>query len=72
VSKDVTGREYNAASDGLNTPIVEGGNTLIFTNNKESTANTGVKIDVIPYIVIFVIAVAGIIYLVTRKKENRF
>jgi hypothetical protein len=73
VSKNVEdGREYNAASDGLNTPIVEGGNTLIFTNNKESTANTGVKIDVIPYIVIFVIAVAGIIYLVTRKKENRF
>lgn len=73
IIRTVKGNVYNAAKKGQDTPIVEGGNTVLFTNNKGAKANTGIKMDVTPYIVVFVIAAVGIIFLATRKKrENRF
>jgi hypothetical protein len=73
IIRTVKGNVYNAAKKGQDTPIVDGGNTVLFTNNKGAKANTGIKMDVTPYIVVFVIAAVGIIFLATRKKrENRF
>jgi pilin isopeptide linkage protein len=72
-TKTVRGNVYNATKKGQNTPIVEGGNTVVFTNNKEAFIDSGINLDVIPYVVVFVIAAVGVALFATRKKRvNRF
>jgi pilin isopeptide linkage protein len=66
---------YDASNgNGHGTPIVVGENVIVFENIKDYNADTGVRLDVIPYIVVFIIAIAGVVvFLATRKKrENRF
>lgn len=69
---------YDASSGtGYDTPIVKGGNLIVFENVRDYKADTGVRLDIAPYIIVFVIAIAGIagvvILFATRKKrENRF
>jgi hypothetical protein len=71
-SKTVKGNTYNAKSDGQNTPIIDGGNTVEFINNKDAKAGMGVNIDITPFIIVFAIAALGVVFFVTRKKESRF
>jgi hypothetical protein len=61
---------YDARANGSNTPIVEGENLIVFENIKEYNADTGVKIDIIPYIVLFIIAIAGVSVLIFRRKRK--
>jgi pilin isopeptide linkage protein len=61
-------KEYDAQY--YNTPIVNGDNLVVFENIKEYNADTGVRIDVIPYIVIFIIAAAGVSVLIFRKRRK--
>jgi pilin isopeptide linkage protein len=60
---------YDATEKGQNTPIVNGGNTIAFTNHKDIT-NTGVAMNVAPYIAVLLVAIAGAIVLFVSKKRN--
>jgi hypothetical protein len=67
---NVDGNTYDSST--YNTPIAAGGNTVLFTNTKDATADTGINLDITPYLAVFILAAAGVIFLCTRKRENRF
>jgi pilin isopeptide linkage protein len=70
VTKEVKkGNVYDASATGQNTPIVDGGNIIAFTNHKDIT-NTGVAMNVAPYIAVLLVAIAGAIVLFVSKKRN--
>lgn len=46
-----------------------GGHAVVFTNNKEATIDTGVLLDTLPYVLILVVAGAGIAAMVIRKRR---
>jgi pilin isopeptide linkage protein len=70
VTKTVSGKTYDATTKGQSTPIVNGGNTIAFTNNKE-LIKTGLTMDVAPYLAVLVIA-AGcvVIFFASRKRRT--
>lgn len=59
-------KEYNAYTN--ETPIIEGENLVTFENIKDYNADTGVRIDYKPYIILFLIAAVGVSVLIFRKK----
>jgi hypothetical protein len=72
VTKNVTGNTYDASENGQNTPIVNGGNTIAFTNHKE-VIRTGISLDVIPYAVgLVLLVILGIAaFWHTAKRSDR-
>jgi hypothetical protein len=61
---------YNASKEGQNTPIIHGENLIVFENIKDYKADTGIRIDVVPYIVVFAIAIAGVSVLIIRRRRK--
>jgi pilin isopeptide linkage protein len=69
VEADVEGSTYSAEAKG--TPIVDGGNTVAFTNANTITP-TGIALDVAPYLAVLLLAVGGALaVVVTRKRPQR-
>jgi hypothetical protein len=77
--------DYVATGDGANSAsfsqggdggtqakgtIASGSNTMTFTNKKELTPATGISVDFIPYVLVMVLAVAGCVLFVCKKKSN--
>jgi hypothetical protein len=50
--------------------ISAGTNTLTFTNKKDMVIETGVNVDFIPYVVVMLLAVAGCVLFVCKKRSN--
>jgi hypothetical protein len=50
--------------------IAAGTNTMTFTNTKELTVDTGVNVDVLPYVLAMLLTVAGVILFVFKKRRN--
>jgi hypothetical protein len=50
--------------------IASGTNTMTFTNKKELTPDTGINLDFIPYVLVMVLAVAGCVLFVCKKRSN--
>jgi pilin isopeptide linkage protein len=48
----------------------EGVNYVGFLNTKNSTPGTGIVLDIMPYVVIVLVAAAGILLFISRKKRN--
>ena len=46
------------------------GNTEAFTNTASKTVDTGIILDIAPYIIIFVIAIVGAILFFGRKRKK--
>jgi hypothetical protein len=62
-------KTYDASAN--DTPIVDGGeNLVIFENIKDYKTDTGVRIDVVPYIVVFIIAIAGVSVLIFHRRRK--
>jgi hypothetical protein len=69
VIKKENGKVYNANEKG--TPIVDGGNTLVFTNKKDITP-TGLVVAYGPQILVLLIAIGGaLVIFKTRRKVER-
>ena len=51
-------------------PVIKAGNTVKVTNNREDVIPTGVIINNLPYIVLVLVAVAGVVYLSMKKKAD--
>jgi hypothetical protein len=75
---EATGTGANTASfeqggnEGTQTKgtIAAGTNTMTFTNTKELTVDTGVNVDVLPYVLAMLLTVAGVILFVFKKRRN--
>jgi hypothetical protein len=66
-SKDVQKLEYeNNTYEGK---TVSDGNPVTFINNKEVPSITGVMLDVAPYVLIFLLVIAGTIVFFVRKRR---
>ena len=63
----VEGNRTDVAGKG---PITAAGNTVAIENNREDVIPTGVIINNLPYIVLVLVAVAGVAYLSMKKKAN--
>jgi hypothetical protein len=50
--------------------IASGTNTMTFTNTKELTPDTGVNVDVLPYVLAMLLTAAGVILFVFKKRRN--
>jgi hypothetical protein len=64
---DVDGNTFNASTE--NFPIVNGGNTVTFTNDKEVTP-TGLALEFGPYLAILGVAVAGAVIVFASRKRR--
>jgi hypothetical protein len=51
-------------------PITAAGNEVSIENNREDTVPTGVIIESLPYVLLAVIAAAGVVYLTLKKKAR--
>jgi len=51
-------------------PVVVAGNEVDIENHRENLVPTGVVIENLPYVLLFVIAVAGVVYLHLKKKAR--
>jgi hypothetical protein len=63
-----SGKTYDAKT--ANTPIVNGGNTIVFTNNKDITT-TGLILKVGPQLLVLLIAVGGALVIFKTRKRNK-
>jgi hypothetical protein len=61
---------YDARKEGQDTPIIDGENLIVFENIKDYKTDTGIRIDVVPYIVVFAIAIAGVSVLIIRRRRK--
>ena len=52
--------------------ITEGGKNIIITNNKEAIPDTGIASDVLPFITLFALSIAGIIGFLLYSYKKRF
>jgi hypothetical protein len=50
--------------------IASGDNTMTFTNTKNLTPDTGINVDVLPYVLAMLLTVAGIVWFVFKKRRN--
>jgi pilin isopeptide linkage protein len=50
--------------------ISSGTNTMTFTNKKDINPDTGISVDFIPYVVVMLLAVAGCVLFVCKKRSN--
>jgi hypothetical protein len=64
------GKTFDARSDAQDMKIVTGGNTVVFTNDKDSTP-TGLILEYAPYLMGMLIVVIGaVLALVSRKRRT--
>jgi pilin isopeptide linkage protein len=58
-------------TDGtIENSIVAGGNKELFVNNKDYKANTGITLDVVPYVLVLLAAAAGAVLFFARKRRT--
>jgi hypothetical protein len=70
VTKDVNGKVFDAHTDKDNMPIVNGGNKVIFTNDRDTTP-TGLVLEYAPYLMGMLIVIIGaVLVLVSRKRKS--
>jgi hypothetical protein len=43
--------------------------TVTFTNKRELTTPTGISVDVIPYVLVMLIAVCGAVLFISKKRR---
>jgi pilin isopeptide linkage protein len=67
VKKNVSGKVYDASEK--NTPIIDGGNTVTFTNSKDFTP-TGLAIKVGQQLLVLLIAVGGALVIFKSRKRK--
>jgi hypothetical protein len=68
-AKKVSGKTFDATASGKNMPIVDGGNTVTFTNKKDITP-TGLALEFGPYLAILGVAVAGAVIVFASRKRR--
>jgi hypothetical protein len=68
-SKKVSGKTFDATASGKNMPIVDGGNIVTFTNEKDITP-TGLALEFGPYLAILGVAVAGAVIVFASRKRR--
>lgn len=66
---DSTGT-FDADNNKVTNTVGSTGNTEAFTNTASKTVDTGIILDIAPYIIIFVIAIVGAILFFGRKKKK--
>lgn len=67
---DSTGGEFDTSNNKVSNTMSENGNTEAFTNTASKTVDTGIILDIAPYIIIFVIAIVGAILFFGRKRKK--
>jgi hypothetical protein len=65
-------KKTDSNTDGQDTPIVDGGNTITFTNDMPAPS-TGINLNVVPYVAILLIAALGAVtaFVFRRKRAQR-
>ena len=58
------------ATNTVTNTMTANGNTEAFTNTAEKTVDTGIVLDIVPYIIIFAIAAIGAILFFGRKRKK--
>lgn len=66
---DSTGT-FDTTNNKVSNTMSENGNTEAFTNTANKTVDTGIILDIAPYIIIFVIAIVGAILFFGRKRKK--
>lgn len=66
-----TPEDYTVTADGSTGSIQAASVTAAFTNNKGGTPDTGISLDSLPYIVMLVLAAAGSVTLLARKRSAK-
>lgn len=62
--------EFDTSNNKVSNTMSENGNTEAFTNTASKTVDTGIILDIAPYIIIFVIAIVGAILFFGRKRKK--
>jgi hypothetical protein len=65
------GKTYDARSTGKNSPIVNGGNEVTFTNNLDITTPTGLVLKFGPQLLVLLIAIGGALVIFKTSKKNK-
>lgn len=58
-------------SDETNKKIDSATDTVAITNTKESTVDTGIVLDSLPYVLLIAVAVVGVVIFTARKRSHR-
>ena len=66
---DSTGT-FDTTNNKVSNTVGSTGNTEAFTNTASKTVDTGIILDIAPYIIIFVIAIVGAILFFGRKRKK--
>jgi pilin isopeptide linkage protein len=64
------GKTFDASKAGKNMPIVDGGNTVTFTNTLNTATPTGIVLEYAPYIIAMLIVIAGAVLFMVSKKRR--
>lgn len=62
--------KFDTSNNKVSNTMNENGNTEAFTNTADKTVDTGIILDIAPYIIIFVIAIVGAILFFGRKRKK--
>lgn len=62
--------EFDTSNNKVSNTMSENGNTEAFTNTASKTVDTGIILDIAPYIIIFIIAIVGAILFFGRKRKK--
>ena len=62
--------KFDTSNNKVSNTMSENGNTEAFTNTADKTVDTGIILDIAPYIIIFVIAIVGAILFFGRKRKK--
>ena len=62
--------ELDAENNKVTNTVGSTGNTEAFTNTADKAVDTGIILDIAPYIIIFVIAIVGAILFFGRKRKK--
>lgn len=71
---DYTSDGYEAKivfSDAINKEIDSVADAVTITNTKESTVDTGIVLDSLPYVLLIAVAVVGVVIFTSRKRSRR-
>lgn len=58
-------------SDATNKKIDSAADAVTITNTKESTVDTGIVLDSLPYVLLIAVAVVGVVIFTARKRSHR-
>ena len=62
--------DAEATEASVENMMTAGGNTEAFTNTLDKKVDTGITLDILPYILIFVLAIGGAALLLAKKRKN--